>query len=408
MVVKINYSAAKEIHAFPVVGNDFDISQTPVQVVSGGTPGTTNQVLDRLMTDQTTATVTNNARVNASVIAGYRSTRPTIAVVDASGYVTYLSGVGVQEARIIADGPHLSKSIFCNVSQSGGVSTSTFTGYAAGSLARKLSLDLDTMLAGKTPEANGQCFTSFNPFTRNPNCWAASVDLTPLSIQNSYYFMNSSPTLITPRHFIQCHHYAIPPGNWIQYLSQDNIVCQRNVADAVRITTDGNPAHGLDMWLGRLDADVDLGISHCKFMPSNWQTKLPSIGRSASIPQDTYNIPILMQDKNKGAWVYNWYYEWITTVGVPPYNFTYMQGTQPLTGIRAPFAHYLIGGDSGSSGCVIFNNQLVIVAPIGGGAGSGASCTEHRDRINTQIVEMGSSGGYQCETIDISSYPSFP
>ena len=396
MATTINPSGAQTINPLPQV--DFGISQTPVTINNGDTPTPLPDEDDRQMAQSTGAEVLTEAQVLTSLIASFRSGTPNIATVDNTGRVGWVSN---GQARIIADGPTISKSVLCSLLKEGGQTTTGMVDYLPGSLAHKIAHDYDAKILGTTRAINGPGIVSWSPPTRNTLNWAlqSGVDMSPITILNENRGVKGQLTLISPIHAIGVDHDRLVTGTWLQWLAVDgtNRICQRTIQASVQSTySDGITYQDTRVYL--LDSPVDSFISYVKVLPPDYPDKFPSVYVSgANSPLYNYYLPLLVQDQKKYTNCEEWYGEY----NLPP-NFAWTPYCRaPVSGDRAQYQIAYVGGDSGSPRCLIEDNKLVLHSLV-----SGTIIQPVVSRINLSMTELG--GGYQCVVTDLSSYPSYP
>ncbi len=107
--------------------------------------------------------------------------------------------------------------------------------------ARLAAAGIDSLLAGKTPSVATQHFFSAydntaHTYTRNPDCFAAGIDLTCVSVANSANADGTGGnrgcvTLITPSHGVTNHHFGQPyqVGVIHYFVDRSNTVYARKV-----------------------------------------------------------------------------------------------------------------------------------------------------------------------------------
>jgi hypothetical protein len=230
-------------------------------------------------------------------------------------------------------------------------------------------------------------------YVRNPNCWAASLDMTCMSPWNSTGVTQYACTLITPRHVIMAKHVPIAVGATVRFVAADNTVVTRTVtARWLQSTT----ITGLydDLAIGLLDDDVPATISFAKCLPPDWETYF---GSGYPIVNNLYRqswLPIIFTDKDEQALIAE-SSSIIHTIGLNP----------PTISSRLPYYEIWIPGDSGSPAFFVINGELVILGCALFPTGCGVGFIMGYDLINAALTSLG--GGYQLTNIDLSSFRSF-
>ena len=144
--------------------------------------------------------------------------RPSIATIDASGRVT-ASATGTSAS-----------SPLINTERRPGAGWSTFTVAAAWGRRRlfdgrrdhfaKAAADaIDNPIADADPQTDMAIFTTQDHangiYVRNPNCWAADLDLTGVSPWNSRSGALRAGVAISPRDVLTSEHYPLQVGDTI-------------------------------------------------------------------------------------------------------------------------------------------------------------------------------------------------
>ncbi len=244
----------------------------------------------------------------------------------------------------------------------------------------ELSEELDALLAVADPPATSMpIYTSQDfgtqTYVRNPDCWAADIDLTGLSPWNALEANRRAGTLVSPRHIVFAAHYQITPGSQIVFVTADNTTVTR--------TLGGVLLPGGDTAIGILDSDVPPEIGFHKIMPRNWADYLWELSR----------LPMLHLDQEEKALVRD-----LTSLNESIKISTH---TTPIDPLRASFAETLIGGDSGNPAFLIMDGEAVLILTHHT-AGSGPFYTAWFDEMNAAMTSLG--GGYQLTEFDIGAW----
>ena len=199
-------------------------------------------------------------------------------------------------------------------------------------------------------------------FIRNPDCWAADLDMTSLSPWNNTGRSVSegrwkAGVLITPRHFICATHFNIGVGTKMLFVTKDNITVTRTV-----IGTGFNSQNYPDEFVGTLDSDVPNSISFCKFLPSNYANYITG---------NASGLPFMWVDQEESAFVGD-----ISTLDGSANGYAHMFTEKSSTDAkRLSLFKADWFNDSGSPVFIVLNGQLVIISCRTWSDGSGSSYT---------------------------------
>jgi hypothetical protein len=321
----------------------------------------------------------------------WTSSHPTVATVDAYGYVSYVSDGA---AVITATTAGQSVSVLIALAGASGFTTDDLVSYVAGSLAAAATEAVDSRLAGKSPSTALQIFTTQDHaggvYVRNAACWAADLDLTCISPWNSVDGPRRAGTLISLRHVLFAAHYPAVKGMTMRFVAPDNAVVTRTVSEV--LTHPSYIPYFPDIQIGLLDSDVPADIGFARVLPPTWEVNLParSIARS---------LPCLCLDQEEKALVSD----------LASIFSDYSVFTAPFrinSEIREGFHESKVGGDSGNPAFIILGGQLVLLTVwTYGGAGRGTSISPQIAAINAMMTALG--GGYQLTEVDLSGFPTY-
>ena len=292
-----------------------------------------------------------------------------------------------------------SKSVNCIPDSMGNITCTDY--YSNG------SLNVDLRIANKhNPVINKLIFSvqdhANGLYVRNPNCWAADIDLTCISPwKSSPPVYQRAGTLITPRHVILAAHFPIAIGDSIRFITKDNITIARKVIGAVfnTIWTDLWP----DNQVLLLDSDVPPSITPCMFLPANYGKFLANNGAG---------LPTLNLDQEEKAIVGE-----LSAISIAEPSYTRFGLAEPTAPNRLSLFEYIVGGDSGNPSFIILNGKLVLIGVFTwGGAGAGASLTymanqptgngyplvSINDLIKNVDISCGINTGYKITFFDFS------
>ncbi len=288
-----------------------------------------------------------------------------------------------------------SVSIAVNTQVDGGATVDTFLRFADDSLRASLHASVDSRLAGKSTATALKIYASQDHtnaiYVRNPSCWAADVDLTPISPWNSSGGNLEAGILVSPRHIIFAAHFQPAVGATFRFVTADNVVVTRTMT--AKTTLPGYTSYYPDITVGVLDSDVPASISFARVLPDNWEDYLP--GGVARVPA----IVLDQEEKALVADLYN------ITDQAQIYG-AMVSFERPTDAQRLAFYEDIIGGDSGNPACLIVGTQLVLLNVwTFGGSGQGTSVTYWKSALNTIMTALG--GGYQLTDADLSAFPSY-
>ena len=407
-------------------GETFTAFSTPDVSYSAPSVTTPTIVLDSTMLVSSGQTVYNNAMISIfkgpidaanNVERNYTLTNlnPTIARLDGLK-LTNLTG-GVSNV-FITDG--ITKRIVaCTTSANTIGNGSVWQSFAAGSLGKKLTDTLNSLIVGKSASTTTQDMTivanpgsaSLTSFIRNSNLFCASLDLTafalatvPLATAPSVYGQDGwGVTVISPRHVVSAWHArrsncvlvgsdGVPIDvycpNWLQIGTSD--IAIGYISDAIinGISTGGT---------------LPSTITPLKTLPSTWRTKLPNknitpipvfyvghgprmaIGQwkesSTFYSGSLDNVETRLPDDAHQASFYN---------DVSPAPVSYSSGFPIFTAIdNTPI---LLGCWHAASG------QYSGIAPM---------LSDHIAEINVAMSTLHGSGAYTLGTVDLTAYPTY-
>lgn len=320
----------------------------------------------------------------------WESSDTDVATVDADGYVSHVSN---GDATITATAGGLMKSLPLTFSSATGATSDALTSYVTGSLAANITAAVDSRIDGKSPSSALRVFTTQDHaggvYLRNSACWAADLDLTPISPWNSVGANTRAGTLVSPRHVIFAAHYPAIAGMTIRFVQADNTIVTRTVTAV--LTHPSYVPYFPDIQVGVLSSDVPEGITFARVLPADWAEHLPLLNLVRS-------LPCLCLDQEEKALVTD-----LSNLGnsanfVAPSQLNFAQ--------RLAFYESKVGGDSGNPAFLIVNDELVLLTVwTYGGAGSGTFVTPQIAAINAMMTALG--GGYQLTEADLSGFPTY-
>jgi len=258
-------------------------------------------------------------------------------------------------------------------------------------------------------------------YTRNPACWAHSLDLTCVPVFNSdsfFWYTNGccsyflparkGGTLISPRHIIFANHYPITNGATLRFVAMDNTVVSRVLSNSMDVSTPiqavDAPGHtntsssATDLRVGLLDSDVPTNrITFARVLPANYMDYFPNLLDCAA----SNAIPAICLDQGPNADIADVSCVTTSSAGIGQIVFSHPQNAteQPFYGGGRQ------SGDSGLPAFLVINGQLVIVTVwTAGGAGEGNFIYDAAP-INSAMTTLG--GGYKLTPIDLTRFTKY-
>jgi hypothetical protein len=328
----------------------------------------------------------------AGGVINWNSSNSGISTVDQNGFAKYVSD---GEATISASNGNRSVSkdlIFSTYSLQ---AVDILNDYEANSLSKVSSQEIDLRISGKSPALSSPIFSTqshnTSQYQRNIDCWLSGVNLTSISPWNSVDSNRRAGVLISPQHVLFAAHYPAIKGMSIRFVDNNNILTEKILSDVVT-HPDYAPCYP-DIQIGLLDSPVGTGISFCKIFPSDWQSYLPSLSYSGT-------IPVLSTDKDENAL--------IADLGMLD-DSGYSRLTPPNLinkEKRLQFYEEKIAGDSGNPIFILISGEAVLIsATTYGGAGAGTFISNHIPAINTMMSGLG--GGYSLTEFNLSGLNTY-
>lgn len=265
--------------------------------------------------------------------------------------------------------------------------TTSFDSWVEGSLARHCSDAITGRLSG---DLNVYSVQDGTTFVRNPNCWAAGLNLTCASPWNSTAGQQMAGTLISPRHVLFCRHLNFFPsvGATIKFVTANNQVISRTISNMGLYAGSGPLTFFPDIAIGLLDSDVPESITFAEVLPADWEDYMPSLSRLSSVQCLRLNRVERATTARFGGVALNRFQCY-----VPPAN-------------ELPFFEWIVVGDSGNPVFLFINSRPVVLGTFtNGGAGVGTFISSQITQVNEIMTTLG--GGYQLTTTDLSGFPSY-
>lgn len=310
------------------------------------------------------------------------TSNPAICIPNPAKYVTWLhTGDGTvtltYSAGIIAKSETLTIGSRTTI-------TLDYGAYVAGSAAEHCAAQIDSRIAGKDSSNLSMYSVADHAnalYVRNPNFWAADVDLTCVPVWNSSYggsgFLGC---LVTPRVVLFAYHFAPNPGSYYRFITNGNQVVTRQILERNQIPGAGDLGYVL------LDSDVFAEIKPAKVLGNldHLGVEDPAFGAEAP-----WGVPCFGLNQNLRAPVREAAFQEQSSPvpGRPPFWFNAIPslGTQ-----RSVMYEDLIINDSGNP-CFLLNHGRVVLVTLWcfGDAGAGFPINQYVGAINAKLSELG-------------------
>jgi len=359
------------------------------------------------------------------------SDTPAIATVDSEGLVTHVSvGTAKIYARFLPEiesvGVDRTPDIAIAMTESVSSTVDVFKEFEAGSMMRDAELAVDSRIAGTDRDVARHLYTSFpsnsnytdasetrggvDEFIRNPNFWAADIDLScisPSHIRSGESTHRRSPaaTAISPWHWMSCHHSSFHPpiNSKVYFLQMDGTLIYRTTIAKERVYYD--TGIGSDLMVGLFDSALPAGVVPAKVLPTNYQSYLPWVSPYAN------KIPGLLLDQQEHGMVHdlngqNKLGTWTYPTDAKRYEFV----DQPADN-RVWDSPGIELYDSGSPSFIIINGELVLITVWNGGfGGSGSDVTNNQAQVQSVMDSLSTANGKPSSTltpVDLSSFNTY-
>lgn len=314
----------------------------------------------------------------------------TLSVLDATGVLDNnrrLTRVSNGTCRVKADSFLKTSIVTCDMTRINGNVYDELVNYVSGSLARHIVDSMTALIGDKTSTAKPVYSVQDHvtpTYTRNANCWAASLNLTAISPWNSRGSNTRAGVAITPRHTIQADHYPLAVSDTIRFIAADNTVVTRTVSAVQSIGR-------TDIQIALLDSDLPASITPMKFAPANLYDYLPSL-ESFSVPfmATDYEEKIFVKENCSTCWSDASLYGSFRTSKTDPFN---------------RMAEAIIGGDSGNPVCMVVNGEPVVLAHWYGVDYGPLYHQFLSSGIAPALSLLG--GGHSLSTVDLSGFTSY-
>ena len=273
----------------------------------------------------------------------------------------------------------------------------TLTGFATGSLRKHILDSFTGYVDSKIPLTGLPIFSSQDHITpayvRNSDCWGNDFvsALTSISPWNSDGGIYRAGILVSPRHVIFATHFMPSVGSTVRFVTAGNVVVDRilsNVSILPAIDT-----YYPDIAIGVLSSDVPETIDFARVLPSDWESKLPSLA----------GYPVMCGNTDQEEHLHIRDVLLIPTATTPR---TLVSFRQPVAEPFNGFYEDIVGGDSSNPAFMVINGRLVLLTCwTYGGSGYGTSIYAFKSSINSVMASLG--GGYSLTDADLSGFNSY-
>ncbi len=391
------------------------------------TPGSTSSVTndDIVLTRHATAEYITEAMISVNNLlplpeirnVTFSSDNESIATVDQNGKITYVSdGTAIIKAIPDEHSNWYTQKISVPVSHTLSGTTDVFTDFTTGTFGEYITDQIESLIASLTSENVANKILEFSAkndtthvYTRNSNCWASSIDLTPIIITSSSG--NRNGCLISPRHIIFCDHYQYNVGDTIYFVSGTNETVSRTLASKTSITNTQRSYP--DITIGLLNEDVPASIGFAKVLPANWLSSY--CPNSDFLGTDNIYavglLPMIMSNKEKKLYINTLQYMQLADMfpKIVGSGLLYDRYSDLPFPQRAFLDYTVVGGDSGSPVFFVIDNKMVLLyVNTFGGTGSGADISSWITQINSIMATLqGGATPYQLTVADLSGFTNF-
>jgi hypothetical protein len=398
--------------------DDFSFTLMPRNVMVAAGSTTYSTVYDAYLENQTSATLDMTNDISASVPFGsaldpngtvtLTNEAPGVCTFDANGASTYVAN-GTASVVVKAGALGMKRVTF-PVTQAGGQTISMLDHYLSGSLGRYLTDLVSSLIAGKTPSADTlNTFSVIDNvngiYTRNPDLWAAGIDLTAIPVINTQTYQQYDGIAVSPQHVLSCVHAeaggVFANGTVFGFVANDNTLITRKVVGSMAVAPIVAGDYE-DILITALDTPLPASIKFAKVGPPNLQRYLPSTitGTNTVIPPVDYPALSSMQDKTLVihsllgiSQLYMGEYS-VSGNANPPFNPAYV-----------PWYQAVRSGDSGAAVFLPVNGNLLLLYTIFSGYGPDVS--QYVSHINAAMATLLPSAGYSLSVMDLSGFTLF-
>ena len=376
---------APQLITSPVSGGaaieDFSFYASATSTVLSGNSTTTSTTNDVVYKTYSPASILYSCILHTpNGVTSYTAVTPSIATVNASGTVSYVSN---GTAYFNATYGNITKSVSCSISKTNNQASTVPYSFTAGSLAADLQSEVSSRISGLTPSATTyDIFSSMNNtthvYTRNTSLFANNVDLTAIPAN-----AGGSGVLIAPDILLQANHYHT---GTVYFVDNSNNVYERTVVGGENIS-------GTDIYIARLNSPLPAAITPAAIFDATALTS--QITAAAYGDQSGFDIPVVFTNQFRTLRIGNVY-------TVP--TSSYVSIVSPVSSEFSSWYSSPISGDSGSPAMAIVNGKIVVLG-VWYTASTVPNVSQYIPQINAAITALGSS--YSVTTATTSGFPTY-
>jgi hypothetical protein len=380
---------------------NYDLALFPANQAVGS-PSSYEQTIDDCVFDfSTNVEVDTNYELQFSQLVGspfipiYESLNPEIATINQSGNITRVSD---GTATIVVKTPWLNKKFNVTVRRIGAQTVQTLESFVSGTFAESANHLTDYLISGKSKNIYSVANFATKTYSRNPNFWGASLDLTCLPASHSFYSsgVRKGGVLFSPKHLLHAWHYALAIGTVTHFVTQQGACLERTVVDRYQVPNS-------DLAIATYDQELPNTIKPAKVLPADWANYVGSPYGTTSGQFEVIwksRIPVFSQNQYRQGSIYQLSSTTDFTTGqISDDNYKAAEGRYPDSPL-SDWTTELISGDSGGAVCFLYNNQPVPIF-CHHNILSGPDISQYLTEINNYCDP------YEVETIDLSGFTSF-
>lgn len=352
----------------------YEVETVEDVIVEGSTTPTINKDANILNTEG--STIDFNALITAQIgdDPAFTARNPEVATVSELGYVERVSD---GTAQILVESGYNKQIVSVPVSREVGTTTSVFSSWRSGSLAKFVTDRTAALTSGVTPSfetrslTSGSCFCL--PYLSAMNGIAESV--------NGSTWMGF--TAITTRHVVTVAHIGDYTGLTISF----------NAGSTVnRILTRRYVVPGTDVAVYLLDSALPSTVRPLRLLPSNISLYLPN-------PQ--FSVPLLFTDRNQ-----------LANIGATTFINSENFGISRYSGVDPGFYDIPSNGTSGKPVMVTTATVSISIAVLGlfaySTSGRSLHALDWAGIIPAVDALAGISTGLQPTRVSLGVYPQYP
>ena len=238
-------------------------------------------------------------------------------------------------------------------------------------------------------------------YVRNSSCWLTGIDVSCISVWNSYGGQQRAGTLVTPRHAVLAKHFSVPTGTTLRFVSNGSGALTHT---DVTVEASQTSSDVLDMQVVKFSAEVP--YQFCSVISPALLDCIPSVTSSPGtsyLPSWIPRVPLIAtsQDKDIG-------YKSLASLGdswSSWYSGVSVNGSAVLENYET-LRPNVRSGCSGHPTFLLIDGELALVGLyFGANGGPAFSSQAMHDFVSAALTTLG--GGYQLTTVDLSGFPTY-